>query len=197
MFSPLVKRLVDTLCYLPGVGPKSAARMALHLLERDREGGKELAEVLQKAMLEVDRCTQCRIFSETKICDICSDTKRDKKMLCIVESPAEVSAIEQSGAFFGNYFVLSGHLSPIDGIGPEEIGVEQLCELLDKGTVKEVVLATNPTVEGEATSYYLAELIKDRGIQVSRIAYGVPLGGELGMIDGGTIAKALSARSEV
>ena len=197
MFSPLVKRLVDTLCYLPGVGPKSAARMALHLLERDREGGKELAEVLQKAMLEVDRCTQCRIFSETKICDICSDTKRDKKMLCIVESPAEVSAIEQSGAFFGNYFVLSGHLSPIDGIGPEEIGVEQLCELLDKGTVKEAVLATNPTVEGEATSYYLAELIKDRGIQVSRIAYGVPLGGELGMIDGGTIAKALSARSEV
>lgn len=197
MFSPLLRQLVEALCALPGVGPKSAQRMALQLLERNRQAGVALADSLKKAMLEIGRCSSCRIFSELPTCNICSDSKRDKTVVCIVESPADVAAIEHAKVFSGVYFVLSGHLSPIDGIGPEDIGVDELVFLLDQGKIKEVVMATNPTVEGEATAYYLTDLIKERGIGVSRIAYGVPLGGELEYVDSGTLAKALTERTSI
>ena len=197
MFSPLIKQLIESLCALPGVGPKSAQRMALHLLDRNRQGGKELAEILHKSMLNVGRCKTCRIFSEMAECNICTNKGRDKKTLCIVGSPSDVFAIEQSQVYLGCYFVLSGHLSPLDGIGPEDIGVEELEMLLNQGIITEVVMATSPTIEGEATSYYLSEIIKDKGIKVSRIAYGVPIGGELEYVDIGTLAKALSDRSEL
>jgi recombination protein RecR len=196
-FSPLVKQLIDALRVLPGVGAKSAQRMAFQLLERDREGGLRLASFLTQAMKQVGHCEQCRILCEKALCDICHSTNRDQSILCIVEGPANVAAIEQTGGYHGLYFVLSGHLSPIDGIGPEEIGIALLMQrLLDK-TLREVVLATNSTVEGEATAYYIADLVKANGIQVTRIAHGVPLGGELEYVDGGTLAKAMADRSSL
>ena len=196
-FSPLIDQLVDVLRCLPGVGPKSAQRMAFHLLERDREGGFKLAESLEKSMREVGRCSSCRTLTEQAQCSICKDSQRDRSLVCVVESPADVVAFEQSGIYRGLYFVLMGHLSPIDGLGPAEIGISDLLERVKNESVVEVILATNPTVEGEATAYYIAEQVKSLNVQVSRIAHGVPLGGELEYVDVGTLAHALSGRQPV
>ncbi len=193
-FSPLIQELVDALRCLPGVGPKSAQRMALHLLERSRESGEVLASALQSSMREVVHCQQCRNFCELDVCEICQDTRRDASVVCVVESPADVIAIEQSASYRGRYFVLMGHLSPIDGIGPEEIGLHILQQRVEAESVAEVILATNPTVEGEATAYYLVEMLAKSGVKVSRIAHGIPLGGELEYVDGTTLAHALSGR---
>jgi len=196
-FSPALQNLMDTLRCLPGVGPKSAQRMTLHLLERDREGASALARALEEAVERVDHCTRCRNFTELDVCEICSDQKRDAKTICIVETPADVLAIEESGGFKGVYFVLMGHLSPIDGIGPAEIGLEVFQQRVIAEGISEVILATNPTVEGEATAYYLTDMLQAQGVRVSRIAHGVPLGGELEYVDGSTLAHALSGRRTV
>lgn len=193
-FSPLIDQLVNALRCLPSVGPKSAQRMAFHLLERDREGGLRLADALHAAMTDVDRCRRCRTFTEQPVCHVCADEKRDRSLLCVVETPADVLAFEQSGSYRGLYFVLMGHLSPIDGIGPAEIGLPDLVERVREGAVQEVILATSSTVEGEATAYFIAEQMKTLAIPVSRIAHGVPLGGELEYVDVGTLAHALSGR---
>jgi recombination protein RecR len=171
--------------------------MALHLLEHDRQGADRLSHSLLKAMDGVGRCKRCRSLTEQGTCGICSNTRRDESLLCVVENPVDVLALEQAGSFQGKYFVLMGHLSPIDGIGPSDIGIDVLLARLQEGDVKEVILATNPTVEGEATAHYIAEQSKSQGIVVSRIAHGVPLGGELEYIDGGTLAHALSSRRVV
>ncbi len=192
--SPLVEQLVENLRCLPGVGRKGAQRMALHLLERDRDAGLALAAALNEAIEKVGHCSQCRNFSEEKICTLCADSRRDSSMVCVVESPADVVAIEQSGSYRGLYFVLMGHLSPIDGIGPGEIGLDILKQRVEEGLIEELILATNPTVEGEATAYYLSELVRGEPVKVSRIAHGVPLGGELEYVDGSTLAHALSGR---
>jgi recombination protein RecR len=194
MFSPLIDELMSSLRCLPGVGPKSAQRMALHLLERDRPGAERLAQCLHKAVEGVGRCERCRTLTEQTLCGICKNQRRDNHLLCVVETPADVMAIEQAGTYQGKYFVLQGHLSPIDGIGPEDIGIDQLINLLQQDPITEVILATNPTVEGEATAYYISERAKHLSITVSRIAHGVPLGGELEFIDGGTLAHAFSSR---
>ena len=196
-FSPSLQDLMDALRCLPSVGPKSAQRMTLHLLERDREGALALATALRNAVEKIGHCSLCRNFTELEICELCSDPKRDASMVCVVETPADVLAIEQSGSFRGLYFVLMGHLSPIDGVGPAEIGLEDLQQrVIDEG-VGEVILATNPTVEGEATAYYVADMLQPLGVGVSRIAHGVPLGGELEYVDGSTLAHALSGRRPV
>ncbi len=197
MFSPLIDELMSSLRCLPGVGPKSAQRMALHLLERDREGAERLAQSLHKAVEGVGRCKRCRTLTEQDLCGICNNTRRDNSLLCVVETPADVLAIEQSGTYQGKYFVLLGHLSPIDGIGPEDIGVDQLIKLLQQEPISEVILATNPTVEGEATAYYISERAKNLQVTVSRIAHGVPLGGELEFIDGGTLSHAFASRRNI
>ncbi|WP_331346606.1 recombination mediator RecR [Cellvibrio sp. UBA7661] len=194
MFSPLIDELMASLRCLPGVGPKSAQRMALHLLERDRTGAERLAQSLHRAVEGVGRCQRCRTLTEQALCGICANTRRDNSLLCVVETPGDVLAIEQAGTYQGKYFVLLGHLSPIDGIGPEDIGVDQLITLLQQESITEVILATNPTVEGEATAYYISERAKNLNVTVSRIAHGVPLGGELEFIDGGTLAHAFSSR---
>ncbi|WP_062065181.1 recombination mediator RecR [Cellvibrio sp. OA-2007] len=194
MFSPLIDDLMASLRCLPGVGPKSAQRMALHLLERDRAGAERLAQSLHKAVEGVGRCQRCRTLTEQTHCGICANNRRDNSLLCVVETPGDVLAIEQAGTYQGKYFVLLGHLSPIDGIGPEDIGVDQLISLLQQEPITEVILATNPTVEGEATAYYISERAKNLNVTVSRIAHGVPLGGELEFIDGGTLAHAFSSR---
>ena len=192
--SPALASLIDALRCLPGVGPKSAQRMSLHLLERDREGALGLATALREAMERVGHCTLCRNFTELDICEICSDAKRDATIVCVVETPADVLAVEQSGSYRGLYYVLMGHLSPIDGIGPAEIGLEAFYQrVIDEG-IEEVILATNPTVEGEATAYYLTDMLHPVGVKVSRIAHGVPLGGELEYVDGSTLAHALTGR---
>ena len=196
-FSPLIDQLVDSLRCLPGVGPKSAQRMAFHLLERSREGGLRLAQALARALSEVGHCRDGHTLSELELCGICSDARRDAQLLCVVESPADVVAFEQAGGYRGRYFVLMGHLSPIDGIGPEQIGVDRLLERVREQGVREVILATNPTVEGEATAYYITEQVKALSVLVSRIAHGVPLGGELEYVDSGTLAHALSGRRAV
>jgi recombination protein RecR len=196
-FSPALENLIDALRCLPGVGPKSAQRMTLHLLERDREAALTLAASLREAVEKVGHCSLCRNFTELDICEICSDPRRDTTVVCVVETPADVLAIEQSASFRGLYFVLMGHLSPIDGIGPAEIGLETFQQrVIDEG-IEEVILATNPTVEGEATAYYLTDMLSPVGVRVSRIAHGVPLGGELEYVDGSTLAHALSGRRPV
>lgn len=196
-FSPSLENLIEALRCLPGVGPKSAQRMTLHLLERDREGAVALANALQEAAERVGHCARCRNFTELDVCEVCSDPKRDATIICVVETPADVLAIELSGSFRGIYFVLMGHLSPIDGIGPAEIGLEKFYQrVIDEG-IEEVILATNPTVEGEATAYYLTDMLQPGGVRVSRIAHGVPLGGELEYVDGSTLAHALSGRRPV
>lgn len=194
MFSPLIDELMHALKVLPGVGPKSAQRMALQLLEHNREGASRLADSLQRAVEGVARCGRCRTLTEQPLCGVCASERRDNTLLCVVETPADVLAIEQAGSYQGKYFVLLGHLSPIDGVGPEDIGIDQLLALLQAEPVSEIILATNPTVEGEATAYYISERAKKAGIVVSRIAHGVPLGGELEYIDGGTLAHAFSSR---
>lgn len=194
-FSPLIGELIQALRCLPGVGPKSAQRMAFHLLQRNVAKAQHLADCLQRASIQVGHCQRCHTLVEFPICAICSDTKRDTHLLCIVESPSDVLAIEQTGSYHGLYFVLLGHLSPIDGIGPEHLGLDDLIKLLRSQQINEVILATNPTVEGEATAHYLAQLIKQHSnSKVSRIAHGVPMGGELEYIDGSTLALALNSR---
>lgn len=196
-FSPALQELMEALRCLPGVGPKSAQRMTLHLLERDREGASALAAALQNAVDKVDHCSRCRNFTELDVCEICSDPRRDANTVCVVETPADVLAVELSGSFRGIYFVLMGHLSPIDGIGPAEIGLDRFQQrVVDEG-IAEVILATNPTVEGEATAYYLSDVLQREGVKVSRIAHGVPLGGELEYVDGSTLAHAFSGRRPV
>ena len=193
-YSPALARLIDALRRLPGVGPKSAQRMAFHLLERDRDGALELGRALDAAVSGVGRCRRCRMLTDGELCPICVNPGRDGSVVCVVESPADVVAVEQSGSFRGRYFVLMGHLSPLDGIGPEQLGVGRLEAVLDEGEVRELILATNPTVEGEATAHFLGELATRRGIRASRIAHGVPVGGELEYVDGGTLAHALAGR---
>jgi recombination protein RecR len=193
----MVDRLVEALRCLPGVGPKSAQRMALHLLERDREGARRLAQALEEAIERVGHCRRCRNLSEQELCGICASLNRETSELCVVESPADVLAIEQSGVHRGLYFVLMGRLSPLDGIGPEELGLELLERRFGEGEVKEVILATNPTVEGETTAHYIAELARRHGVRPTRIAHGVPLGGELEYVDGTTLSRALSERREI
>ncbi len=193
-YSPLLGRLIEHLRCLPGVGPKSAQRMAFHLLERDRPGARELSRSLAEAVEQVGHCHECRMLTEDKLCEICGNGKRDASILCVVESPADVVAVEQSAGFGGRYFVLMGHLSPLDGIGPDELGLDLLVARFESGEVKEVVLATNPTVEGEATAQYIAELAAERGVAATRIAHGVPIGGELEYVDGGTLSHAFAGR---
>ncbi len=195
--SPLIGRLIEALRSLPGVGPKSAQRMAYHLLERNRDGARRLAEALIEAVDKVGHCRDCRTLTEAEVCPVCSSPRRDRSLLCIVESPTDVQALEQSTGYQGLYFVLLGHLSPLDGIGPEDIGLDRLAARLDGGEVKEVILATNPTVEGEATAHYISEMVHSRGIRATRIAHGVPLGGELEYVDGGTLSHAFHGRREV
>lgn len=196
-YSPLLEQLIGALRALPGVGARSAQRMAFHLLERDRPGGRQLAAALEAAMEGVGRCADCRMYTEEERCPICSSPRRDASQLCVVESPADVVAIEASTAYSGVYYVLMGRLSPLDGIGPQELGLDRLEERLRRGEVTELILATNPTVEGEATAHYLAELARANRVQVSRIAHGVPMGGELEYVDGGTLAHAFQRRQEL
>jgi recombination protein RecR len=191
---PLLNQLIESLRCLPGVGPKTAQRMALQLLERNREGGLQLAAVLVEAMQKIGRCKQCRDLTELDVCTICSNPRRDQSQLCIVESPVDVLAIEQATAYRGVYFVLLGRLSPLDGIGPSELGLDQLAEQLETDAPEEMIIATNPTVEGEATSYYLQKMAKTHDIRVTRIAHGVPLGGELEYTDQSTLAHAFGSR---
>lgn len=197
MFSPLIDQLITALRILPGVGPKSAQRMALNLLEHNRNGAQRLANALNEAVNAVHRCTSCRTLTELPLCSICANTKRNHTQLCIVETPADVLALEQANIYSGVYFVLLGKLSPIDGVGPKDIGMDILVARFQQSPPEELIIATNPTIEGEATSHYITERAKKYGIRVSRIAHGVPIGGELEYIDGGTLAHALNSRREV
>jgi recombination protein RecR len=196
-FSPLINRLIEDLRCLPGVGPKSAQRMAFHLLEHNREAARRLAGTLLEAAEKIGRCQSCRTLTEAELCAVCASPKRDKSKLCVVETPADVNAIEQATGYNGLYFVLMGHLSPLDGVGPKEIGIDLLEQRLKTGAIEEVILATNPTVEGEATAHYISEIVKSCGIKPTRIAHGVPVGGELEYVDGGTLSHAFSGRREI
>ena len=195
--SPLIEELIDAFRCLPGVGQKSAQRMSLHLLERNRQGGRRLSEVLAGALEKIGNCRQCRNLSEEPVCGICANPARERRFCCVVESPADVLAIEQAGTYRGLYFVLMGHLSPIDGIGPEQLGIGLLLERIAEGEFEEVILACNATVEGDATAWYIAEQLRDAEVAVSRIAHGVPVGGELEFTDGGTLAHAFSGRTNM
>ncbi len=196
-FSRHVDALIESLRCLPGVGQKTAQRMAFHLLQRDRDGASGLAKALLEAIDGVQHCKQCRMFADSELCRICASSSREHELICVVETPADVLAIEQSTAFRGRYYVLMGHLSPLDGIGPRELGLEKLEAQFSEGAVKEVILATNPTVEGEATASYLGQLARSHGIRATRIAHGVPIGGELEYVDGGTLAHAFSGRQDI
>jgi recombination protein RecR len=197
MADSLLEQLIEALRCLPGVGQKSAQRMAYHLLERDRDGGRRLGKRLADAMEQIRHCVRCRDFSQSELCAICANATRDPALLCAVESPADRLAIEQATGYRGLYFVLQGRLSPLDGIGPRELGLDRLAARLAEGEVRELIIATNPTVEGEATAHYLAQLARQHNVQPSRITHGVPLGGELEYIDRGTLSHAFGSRSEV
>jgi recombination protein RecR len=194
MFSDRFDQLVQALRILPSVGPKSAQRMALHLIMKNREGAMGLAEALNQATTHIHQCSVCHSLTEEEVCNICLSTERDEQLLCVVESPADVLAIEQSGSYRGKYHVLGGHLSPLDGIGPEEIGIPYLIQRLQNGTIQEVILATNATVEGQATAHYLVEATKHLSVQMTRIAQGVPQGGELEYVDSHTLSQAVHNR---
>lgn len=197
-FSPLLDKLIDDLQVLPGIGPKSAQRIAFHILERKRDEAVSLASSMNKAMHEIGHCQQCNTLTEQDLCGICSNPKRrEEQILCVVEGPADVAAIEQTNQFSGQYFVLMGHLSPLDGIGPDDIGLDKLADLLASGHFNELILATNPTVEGEATAYYIAEMAQEYKIKASRIAHGVPVGGELEYVDGTTLSHSLVGRQYI
>lgn len=192
--TPRLETLIEALRCLPGVGRKSAQRMAFHLLERDREGAAHLAGMLGQALEHIGRCDRCQTFSETALCPVCADGGRNRELLCVVESPADLVAIEQSGDFRGYYFVLLGHLSPIDGIGPEDIGIDKLLEQVRERGVRELIMATNATVEGDATAHYIADRVDEQRVTITRPAQGLPVGGELGVVDGGTLSHALRGR---
>lgn len=193
-FSPLIDELIASLRGLPGVGPKSAQRMAFQLLQSRRDTAARLAKSLDRALAHVGHCQHCRTFTEQTLCEICANPRRQRQLLCVVESPIDALAIESSGTYQGVYFILHGKLSPIDGIGPEQLGLHQLFERLQQEPVDELILATNATLEGEATAHYIAERAQSANIVSSRIAHGVPLGGELEYVDGGTLSHALSGR---
>lgn len=194
MFSDRFDQLVNALRILPSVGPKSAQRMALHLIMKNKQGAIGLAEALYEATARIHECTICHSLTEDEVCNICTSVDRDEQILCVVESPADVMAIEQSGSFRGKYHVLGGHLSPLDGIGPDEIGIPYLVQRLSDGLVKEVILATNATVEGQATAHYLVEATKHLPVNMTRIAQGVPQGGELEYVDSHTLSQAVHNR---
>ena len=196
-YAPLLQQLIDALRILPGVGPKSAQRMAFHLLERNRDGALALSQALQKAAQGIRQCERCRTLTDTPVCSICNSARRDASLICVVESPADVYAVENATGFRGRYFVLMGHLSPLDGIGPDELGMHQLEERLREAEIAELIIATNPTVEGEATAHFLAEMARAHRVRATRIAHGVPVGGELEYIDGGTLSHAFSGRQEM
>ncbi len=193
----LLGQLIQNLCCLPGVGKKSAQRMAFHLLQRDRQGAKILAESLLQAIANIAHCQHCRTLTEHKLCEMCADNARDASLICLVESPADVWIIDQATAFNGRYFVLHGRLSPLDGIGPDELGLDLLEQQLATGQIKELILSTNSTVEGEATAYYISEIANKYQVTASRIAHGVPMGGELEFIDSGTLAHAFNGRKAI
>jgi recombination protein RecR len=195
--SSLLEQLIESLRVLPGVGQKTAQRMAYHLLEREREGGKRLAETLGVALEKIGHCAMCRDFTETEICATCASASRDRHQLCAVESPADRLAIEQATGYRGLYFILQGRLSPLDGIGPRELGLDALATRLAEGEITEMIIATNPTVEGEATAHYLAQLARQHRVRPSRLAHGVPLGGELEYVDRGTLSHAFGSRNEM
>jgi recombination protein RecR len=195
--SRLIGQLIESLRCLPGVGQKSAQRMAYHLLEHDRDAGRRLAEVLEQSMEQIGNCESCRTLSEEKLCSLCASERRDRGQLCVVETPADVQALEQSIGYNGLYFVLMGHLSPLDGIGPEALGLDMLDQRLQTGTVGELILATNPTVEGEATAHFISEMAHGHGVRVTRIAHGVPMGGELEYIDSNTLSHAFAGRQDI
>ena len=197
MFSPLIDELIDALRCLPGVGPKSAQRMALQLLERNRDGAVRLSSALNQAAEHVRRCRMCRTLTEADLCEICSNGRRDIHQLCVVETPADMFAIEHSGSYRGRYFVLLGHLSPIDGIGPDAIGVDHLMSRLAEEEINELILATNLTVEGETTAHYISERARMLNVTVSRIAHGGPMGGELEYVDGGNLSHAFTSRKQL
>lgn len=197
MSSLLLDQLMDALRCLPGVGPKTAQRMAYHLLERDRAGGLRLAETIQLALEKIGHCQSCRTFTEESLCQFCANPNRDRSLLCVVESPADQVAVEQATAYRGLYFVLMGRLSPLDGIGPAEIGMDLLQKRLDDNALEEVIIATSATLEGEATAHYITEMAHSKNITVTRIAHGVPIGGELEFVDGGTLSRAFSGRQKV
>lgn len=197
MFSPSIERLISALRCLPGVGPKSAQRMAIQLLERGRDNGTALAKAIDSAIANVRHCQRCRLLCESELCNICSAPNRDHSKLCVVENPADVFALEQTAGYRGTYFVLMGHLSPIDGIGPNDIGLKELIKLVAEDEVNELILATNPTVEGEATAHYISNLVKPHNVRCTRIAHGVPSGSELEYLDGITIARAFNSRQTI
>ncbi len=192
-----LEALVDALRRLPGVGPKSAQRMAYHLLQHDREGAQRLSRSLDQAVARIRHCEKCNNFSEEPLCELCGSARRDAGLLCVVEMPGDVAMMEQAQAYRGLYFVLLGRLSPLDGIGPREINLDRLIKRATDGLVKEVIIATNFTVEGEATAHYIAEMLKARGLKVSRIARGLPVGGELEHVDSGTLAQSVIERRPV
>ncbi|MES2552745.1 MAG: recombination mediator RecR [Pseudomonadota bacterium] len=194
---PALENLVEALRCLPGVGPKSALRMAYHLLQRDRKGANGLAIALDSALQVVGHCQLCNTFSEQPVCPLCSSGKRDGTLLCVVEMPTDLMMLEQTHAFDGMYFVLMGRLSPLDGVGPKEIHLDKLLKRAQDGVVQEVILATNYTVEGEATAHYVSELLRARGLKVTRIARGLPMGGEIEHVDSGTLAQAMMERRSV
>lgn len=196
-YPPRLAELIEALRRLPGVGPRSAQRMAFYLLERDRDGAATLAAAISVAIETIGRCSRCRMFTEAELCEICRAPSRDAGQLCIVETPADVVAVETGSGYSGRYFVLMGHLSPLDGIGPDELGLETLEAILDEEGTTEVILATNPTVEGEATAHYIAELCERRSIRATRIAHGVPVGGELEYVDSGTLSHAFAGRQKI
>lgn len=195
--SPIIDELIDAFRCLPGVGPKSAQRMALQLLERNRPGAERLRQALSRALESVGHCSVCRTLTEEKVCRLCTSTSRDASLCCVVESPGDVFAVEQAGNFKGRYFVLMGHLSPIDGIGPEQLGLDTLFSRIEMGEIKELIIACNPTVEGDATAYYIADNLRGTDVIVSRIAHGVPVGGELEYVDGGTLSHAFAGRKPI
>jgi len=193
----LLAQLIESFKILPGIGEKSAQRMAFYLLEKNREGGAKLAKLITSSMEQIRNCASCRTLTEEKVCDICSSEKREKSLLCVVENPTDIIAIESSGSFKGKYFVLMGRLSPIDGITPEDLGIPMLIDRIGESEVKEIIIATSPTVEGDATSFYIRDQIKDASIIVSRIAYGVPMGGELEYVDNTTLSRAIQGRRKL
>lgn len=196
-FSPRLQQLLTALRCLPGVGPKSAQRMAFHLLDRERDKAEELAKSLVAALQDIGLCQECRMFAEQALCPVCEDRKRDASMLCVVETAADVIAIDDSGSYRGKYFVLMGRMSPLDGIGPNELGIDLLEKRLSAGALKEVIIATSATVEGEATAAYLAALAARYGVNATRIAHGVPMGGELEYVDSNTLSLAISSRTSI
>lgn len=192
----LLKELIQSLCCLPGIGPKSAQRMAFHLLQRNRDGGRHLSQILSQAMANIGYCRDCRTLTETEVCEVCANPLRADDELCIVESAADVWVVDQATSFKGKYFVLHGRLSPLDGIGPEQLGIDVLEQRLANGQIKEIILATNSTIEGQATAHFIGDIANKFNIRATRIAHGVPMGGELEFIDSSTLAHAFNGRRE-